>query len=149
MESLDPALIARLDLCAEKLGGKRALAAASQISEAQLYRYMGGESSIPHDRLLALALAAKVDAGWLLTGRGTPQGPLPADPRPPFRPALLTQIIQVFEELLVEYDKPFTPRQRARAIAFMYEALRHEEVLSREELMPQKFDILKIVNFIS
>lgn len=129
MNTTDSALITRLEHCAEKLGGKRALAAASHISEAQLYRYMSGESSIPHDRLLALALSSAVDPGWLLTGSGQAEGPRPADPRPPFRPELLVQIIQVFEELLVEYEKPFTPRQRARAIAFMYEALRHEQLL--------------------
>lgn len=148
MESLDPALITRLDLCADRLGGKRALATASQISEAQLYRYMGGESAIPHDRLLALAQAAKVDAGWLLTGHGTPEGPLPSDPRPPFRPALLTQIIQVFEELLVEYDKPFTPRQRARAITFMYEALRHEEVLFGTPLEIDRARLISVLHYL-
>lgn len=141
-------LTSRLETCVNAMGGKRALAAASGISESQLYRYMADESSIPAERLVAIAHAAKVNPGWLLTGEGLPAGEKD-DKRPSFRSGLMVQIVQVFEELLLEYERTFTPRQRARAMSFMYEALRHSEELSGRLSNPEKFEIYKYVSFLS
>lgn len=123
----------RLSACVERAGGKRALATAALISEAQLFRYLNGESDVPSDRLVAIAKAAKVDAGWLLTGDGD-QGGASKDLRPPFRPELMMQVVQTFEELLIESDKKFTPRQRALATTLLYTSLRHEETRKGTEL---------------
>lgn len=143
-------LSSRLEMCVNRMGGKRALALASGVSESQLYRYMADASSIPAERLLAIAVAAKVDAGWLLTGDGPVAPSIDTENhRPAFRPALLTRLIQVFEELLLEFDKPFPPRLRARAIAFMYEALRHREIITEVETTPEKFEIFKYASFLS
>ena len=123
----------RLTTCVDRVGGKRALANAALISEAQLFRYLNAESDVPSDRLVAIAKAAKVDAGWLLTGNGEVAGG-EKDPRPGFRAELMRQVAQTFDELLVESDKTFSPRQRAIALAFLYEALRIEEVRSGTEM---------------
>ncbi len=136
----------RLADCAKKAGGKRALALATHISEAQLFRYISGKSEIPVNRLVAIALAAKVSPAWLLTGDAAVADGEPN--RPPFREALLVNITQVLEELLIEYEKNFTPAQRAQAINFMYKALRHEEILRDIHLTITKPLMLGFVNFL-
>jgi len=118
----------RLEECVHRSGGKRALAAISGISEAQLYRYLTGESILPTDRLEAIAKAAHVDSAWLLTGRDGPEGPVAKDPRPSFRPELMMQVIQLLDDLLMESNRQFTPRQRSVAVTLIYEALRLNEV---------------------
>lgn len=142
-------LTTRLTACVERTGGKRAMATAALISEAQLFRYLNGESDIPSDRLLAMAKASQVDPGWLLTGHGDIAGTVDKDTRPSFRSDLMVQVVQLFEELLVEFDKPFSPRQRARAIAFLYMAMRHEETMRGAAFEPKKFDILKCINYLA
>lgn len=131
------------------MGGKRALAAASGVSESQLYRYMADESAIPAARLLAIAQAAGVNPGWLLTGTGRPDIATVRRLRPEFRPDLLKQVIQVFEELMLEYNHPFPPQQRARAISFIYEAIRLEEVLQGAEVVVTKGLGLLAADFLS
>ncbi len=126
----------RLTSCVERVGGKRAMANAALISEAQLFRYLNAESNVPSDRLVAIAKAAQVDAGWLLTGKDG--GKEAGDAKPPFRTELMVQVIQTFEELLVESDKSFTPRQRALAMTLIYESLRFEEKRKEHEVVIDK-----------
>ncbi|RYG59925.1 MAG: class I SAM-dependent methyltransferase [Alphaproteobacteria bacterium] len=137
----------RLTACIERVGGKRAMANAALISEAQLFRYVNAVTQVPSDRLVAIANAAQVDAGWLLTGEGSASGEKQHG-RPTFRTELMVQVVQLFEELLIEFEKPFNPRQRARAITFLYNALRHEEIVRENMFTPQKFDMLKYLNFL-
>lgn len=141
----------RLGICVDRVGGKRALASLIGVSESQVFRYLNGLNEITSDKLLAVARAAKVDAGWLLSGDGdmVTGNAVGTDKRPVFRGELLVQITQLFEELLVEFEKPFNPRQRARAITFLYNALRHEETMRGIEYQPNKFDMLKSLNYIA
>jgi SAM-dependent methyltransferase/transcriptional regulator with XRE-family HTH domain len=62
------ALQDRLAECANKVGGKRALAKLSGISEAQLARYINGQHEPQYTKLLKIAEVAKTPADWLLTG---------------------------------------------------------------------------------
>lgn len=121
------ALGERLNHCAAKIGGKRALAAAAGISEAQLFRYINGESEMGASKLLALAEAAGVSVQWLLTGAGeresrAHQGYV----QPPFDPELMEALVKVLDELLIEYQTRLSPRQRAQATALIYEGLRYD-----------------------
>lgn len=118
-----PAMQERLAHCAKLLGGKRALAKASGLSEAQLFRYLGGESDMAVSRLQAIAAAAKVSPAWLLTGEDV----LPPPPRPDFHPATMAQVVQTLEEYLLEYPVKFTPKQKGQMFALVYEALRHDQ----------------------
>lgn len=138
----------RLTACVDRVGGKRALANAALISEAQLFRYLNAESDVPSDRLVAIAKAAQVDAGWLLTGTGDEQGGS-KDLKPAFRAELMVQVVQTFEELLVEFEKPFNPRQRALAATYLYTAFRHEESVRNIDYQLTKFDILRSANFLA
>ena len=90
----------RLEALAERLGGKRALAAAAGLSEAQLYRYFSGETELSVTKLLALAKGAGVDPGWLLTGAGEAQ-PAPESRQPWLRPELLRDISEAFKPIRV------------------------------------------------
>lgn len=137
-------LAQRLTLCAEKIGGKRALAQSTHISEAQIFRYLNGQSDIPAHRLIAIANATKTSPTWLLTGQEAES----TSPYPPFKESLLLQIIRLTEELLIEYEKSFTPIQRAQAINFIYKALRHEETLRNTELTLTKAHMLGFINFL-
>lgn len=127
----------RLAACVERLGGKRAMAVATGISESQVFRYLNGDTELPRDRVAAIAKAAKVDPGWLLTGDGMME-PHANDPRPTFRAELMVQVVQTFEELLIETNTTFTPRQRALAMTLIYEALRFEEVRTGTEVSVDK-----------
>lgn len=122
-------LPSRLAECASRMGGKRALAKAAGLSEAQLFRYLNGESDMAISKLTALAGAANVSAAWLLTGAGdaiilAPQAPA----EPSFNPTIMETLTQQLDELLVEYQTRLTPKQRARGLTFLYQALRHDEL---------------------
>ncbi|MCP5405075.1 MAG: methyltransferase domain-containing protein [Pseudomonadaceae bacterium] len=117
------AITGRLAHCAKVMGGKRALAKAAGLSEAQLFRYLNGASDMAVSRLTAIAEAAKVSPGWLLTGEDV----LPPPPRPDFHPATMAQVVQTLEEYLLEYPIKFTPKQKGQMFALVYDAIRHDE----------------------
>ncbi len=140
-------LAERLSWGAERLGGKRALAAAAEISEAQLYRYLEGAVAIPHDKLVALAEAMTVDAGWLLTGWG--DSALKTNrPRPEFRGALLQSVQEGLEMLLVEYQRSFSTSMKSQMVRYLYEVLRHEEANTGELVVLDKFKMLQYLSFL-
>lgn len=71
----------RIREVSERLGGKKTLAQAAQIRESQLYRYISGENLPGLETLLAIAKAAGVSPGWLLSGDEQPTGvELPSAP---------------------------------------------------------------------
>jgi SAM-dependent methyltransferase/transcriptional regulator with XRE-family HTH domain len=135
-------LLDRLGACVDRVGGKRALAQLSGISEAQLYRYLNGETVVPSDRLVAIADAAKVDSSWLLIGEGTMEKPA-ADPRPRLDAGLLQDVVREFESLLLEYEVRYTPDQRAKAIALIYATILLDGVKSVD-----RRDILHCLDFL-
>jgi SAM-dependent methyltransferase len=137
----------RLDFCAHQVGGKRALALAAGFSEAQLFRYISGESEMPAARLLAVARAAHADPAWLLSGEGKAEG-LPIPKRPEFRPELLRQLSQVLDEVMVEYPQRIASRQKSRFLAFMYEAVRHEEIRSGKPWEPGRGLMVNYLDFL-
>lgn len=51
-----------------RYSGKKGFAAKAHISESHLYRYISGKSDPTASRLVAMAKAAGVRPGWLLTG---------------------------------------------------------------------------------
>lgn len=116
----------RLEICADKLGSKKALGDAAGISQAQLFRYIRGESEIPAAKALNVARVAKVDPTWLLSGDGKPEG-IVIPRRPEFKPELLQQVSQLLDETLLDYTGRMTPKQKARALPLLYEGFRAEE----------------------
>jgi SAM-dependent methyltransferase len=140
-------LAQRLLWGAEYLGGKRALAAAAEISEAQLYRYLEGAAAIPHDKLEALATACGADPAWVLTGRGPWQRPTNRV-RPEFRGQLLQEIEEHLDLLLVEYQRSFTPQMRSRMVRYLYEVLRFEEVRTGVLVGLDRFKMLQYLSFL-
>lgn len=140
-------LAQRLLWGAEQVGGKRALAAAAGISEAQLYRYLEGESAIPHDKLEALAKALGADPAWLLTGRGPwqmPQNRL----RPEFRGQLLQDLDEQLALLLLEYQRHIPPPFKSRLLRYLYEVLRHEEQHNQQPVGLDKFSLLQYISVV-
>jgi SAM-dependent methyltransferase/transcriptional regulator with XRE-family HTH domain len=142
-----PGLGERLELCADKLGSKKALGDAAGISQAQLFRYIRGESEIPAAKALHVARVAKVDPTWLLSGDGKPEG-FVVPRRPEFRPELLRQLSQVLDEVLIEYPQRIAPRQKSRFLAFMYEAVRHEEIRSGRHWEPGRGLMVNYLDFL-
>lgn len=61
----------RLEEIARAVGGKRELAKAVNLSEAQLYRYLSGDSQPTLNVLINLAVAGNVNLDWLATGKGS------------------------------------------------------------------------------
>jgi transcriptional regulator with XRE-family HTH domain len=58
----------RIEKIASMVGGKRSLAQALNISEAQIYRYIKGQNSPGVDIAQAMANAAGVSVHWLISG---------------------------------------------------------------------------------
>lgn len=135
-------MLDRLQACVMRAGGKRALAQRSGISEAQLYRYLNGETVVPSDRLVAIAEAVTVDSHWLLKGDGPMEPPARPEVRPPFNPALLQGVVREFESLLLEYEVKYTPDQRAKAVAVMYEVARLEGMAVDRRFILQCLDFV-------
>lgn len=50
--------------------GKKGFAVKANISESHLYRYLAGKSDPTASKIIAMAKAANVSPGWLLTGEG-------------------------------------------------------------------------------
>lgn len=145
----DGGLLGRLQICVDRAGGKRALAAGSKFSEAQLYRYLAGETVPPSNRLLAMARISAVDPGWLLTGEGKPEATKEKSTRPAFRPELLMALEQMADEVAGEMPQRLTPAQRGKIVTFMYEAARCEELRAPEAPPLSKADVRGIVNYLS
>lgn len=75
----------RLQYCAEKVGSFSALAKATGIRPASFSDYLSGKSDPPRQKIIAIAEAVGVSAGWLTTGEGAPDG-TPQPPAPEKRP---------------------------------------------------------------
>lgn len=59
-DNLTGGVHARLNQLADRVGGKRALAAGAKLSEAQLYRYLSGHGELSVRKLIKLARAGEV-----------------------------------------------------------------------------------------
>lgn len=115
----------RLQTCATTVGSRRALAEASQTSESQLFRYLKGQIEPPASKVTAIANAAGLDPGWVLTGAGQAT---PIDPRQ--HSQLLEDVVRLFEETLIEYEHPITPQRKSKLIPLLltiYQAERRHQ----------------------
>lgn len=78
METLPPTtqeqdrFIERLRLLIDKVGSANALAKSAGVSQSGFQRYLAGGQPT-RKVLIALAQAAQVDLGWLMTGKGDPR----------------------------------------------------------------------------
>lgn len=137
--------IARLEYCAEICHGKRNLAEKSGISEAQLFRYLKGTSEISAAKVVAIAQAAGVEPGWLLTGEG-PSNPLIISETD--KDQLLEDLACVLEETLVEYEYRLHHRQKAKILKIFLLSL--IEDWRRTSVRPElnKSHILVMLDFI-
>ncbi|MEO5365303.1 MAG: helix-turn-helix domain-containing protein [Magnetococcus sp. WYHC-3] len=63
----------RIGALAESVGGKKALASLSHISESLVHRYVSGQSVPGTVALVNIARAAGVTVDWLATGSGGDQ----------------------------------------------------------------------------
>ncbi|MEG3638864.1 XRE family transcriptional regulator [Magnetococcus sp. PR-3] len=71
---MQDSLAQRLRHCAQKVGSGDALARLSDIPRRTIETYLTGQSEPKTSRLVAIAQAAEVDAGWLACGLGHPEG---------------------------------------------------------------------------
>lgn len=60
----------RISEASRLVGGKKALAQMTSLSESQLYRYINGSSSPTIEPLVAIARATGVSIAWLVMGEG-------------------------------------------------------------------------------
>ena len=125
----------RLEVCAKKVGSKRALAKKIGISEAQLFRYLRGESEPTAAKIQAIAETASVDPTWLLTGSGAPDTE-PADHnRLVHSPQLFQTLYETFEQAQLELQHILTPVQKAEFLEAIYaDALHQPELADIEEI---------------
>ncbi len=110
----------RLGLCAKIFGGKKDLAIAAGISEAQFFRYLRGDVEPPLNKLASIATVTKLSLAWLCTGEGR-QESLPLQKSTEEK--ILEDVIRTFEETLVEYEQTFTPQRKSKVIPLIYKSL--------------------------
>lgn len=123
---LENNFIARMELCADKIGSVSALAKKAGISQSGIRRYFsGGEPTRPH--LAALAAAANVRLEWLATGKGEPDEEVSAAAKPGSTPLDLdsledvaTKVLEVLE-LLEKHRPDISARAKARIVRLVYE----------------------------
>ena len=111
---MDATFQERLENCATRVGGKRELALRADVSEAQLFRYLRGESDPTLSKLIALSQAANVSLAWLVAGDGAP-----GDNHNPDDLELLAALVRVLEEALLEYPGHFSPAQKGYVVALV------------------------------
>jgi DNA-binding phage protein len=120
---LENNFIARMELCAEKIGSVSALAKKAGISQSGIRRYFsGGEPTRPH--LAALAAAANVRLEWLATGNGDPDKEVSAAGKPASAPPDLNSLEDVTTkvlELLEKHRPDISARAKARIVRLVYE----------------------------
>lgn len=120
---LENNFIARMELCADKVGSVSALARKAGISQSGIRRYFsGGEPTRPH--LAALAKAAQVNLEWLATGDGEPDRDAASAPEPAQVPPDLDSLEEVATKVLdlLEKHRPdISARAKARIVRLVYE----------------------------
>ena len=120
---LENNFIARMELCADKIGSVSALAKKAGISQSGIRRYFsGGEPTRPH--LVALAAAANVRLEWLATGNGEPDEEVSAVAKPGSTPLDLDSLEDVATkvlELLEKHRQDISARAKARIVRLVYE----------------------------
>lgn len=120
---LENNFIARMGLCADKVGSVSALARKAGISQSGIRRYFsGGEPTRPH--LAALAEAAQVRLEWLATGDGEPDRETSLAPEPAQVPPDLDSLEEVTTKVLdlLERHRPdISTRAKARIVRLVYE----------------------------
>ena len=120
---LENNFIARMELCADKIGSVSALAKKAGISQSGIRRYFsGGEPTRPH--LAALAAAANVSLEWLATGNGEPDEEVSAAAKPRSTPLDLDSLEDVATkvlELLEKHRPDISARAKARIVRLVYE----------------------------
>lgn len=110
-------LIERLEMCIEAVGGKRHLARMIGVSEAQLYRYLKGDSEPSASRIALIAEKSQVDAGWLLTGNEPGTSNNVRLPHDPDRYLLFSRI---YEEALEEMKLRLSPEVKTQIQNIIY-----------------------------
>lgn len=112
----------RLQLCAKKAGGKRALAKAIGVSEAQLFRYLRGVAEPNAGKISAIANVSEVDPSWLLTGNESmPDDQLIYDEK------LFTAAQLAFERACQENQRPIPLDQKAEIFNILFQDLLREQ----------------------
>lgn len=126
----------RLEICVEKAGGKRALAKKTGISESQIFRYLKGEGEPSLAKLEKIAEGAGVRRAWLLAADGEPDfEPTMNYSISPNSRRLLSHLLKLFDEALMEYQGNYTIEQKSLAIPLLMRAAQHEI----DEGRPQPF----------
>jgi SAM-dependent methyltransferase/transcriptional regulator with XRE-family HTH domain len=108
----------RLTACAKQAGGKRALAKRVGLSEAQLFRYLRGESEPTASKLIAIAEAAGLDAAWVLTGDGNKTKS--TAPSLKHDRELLHRVVETFEEAAMEVRRTMPPQFKSQVVDIIY-----------------------------
>ena len=137
----------RLEECARRAGGKRALARQTGISEAQLFRYLRGEADPPLGRLREVAVAADVGLDWLING--TPAGG--AAPAPEGYVTVLNstlqQALENIETVLQEQRLQLTAARKSQLVLALCKAAMEEERRYGKALLSQRDEVRLLLEF--
>jgi transcriptional regulator with XRE-family HTH domain len=125
----------RISAIADGVGGRKALAKATGISLAQLYRYISERSGLPLDAAIRIADVGGRPLNWLVGG-DEEAPPHVAEASVGYQPTVdidrLVAVIEGAERALQDRSVTIGPRRKARLIAKLYAAAIDGPSLSQE-----------------
>lgn len=132
----------------ETIGEKslRGFAGMCGLSEGVLRSYLRGDTYPTLDRLYAIATAAGVRAGWLLSGEGPMRGKdLPPGGQGAIDREIMETTIRIIEEVFEEHDLELPPAKKAKLIMLLHDMFVQDE----QKLNGAKRTIVELVKLAS
>lgn len=137
----------RLRHCVQQVGTQKDFLEKTEISRSQLFRYLEGESLPTVDKVLKFAEASNTNISWLISGEGSPCKTDPSSLS--FSYDLITTVIQLVEETLMEYTGPaLTPAQKAMLMPMVHAEMELEKAVGLNENKFTKGHMHKIFDYI-
>jgi len=127
------------------------------VRDADLARYMDVKPStvaswrtretLPHEKLIQKCEEEDINLSWLFMGKGEAEEPDTGLGPPPkrFDSALMKEVIQTVEGMLLELGRSIEPAKKAELMTLVYEEISEEEMRSEDV----KGKILKFVRLAS
>ncbi len=111
----------RISECADRVGGRRALARSAGVHESRIYAYIKEENEPGIEPLVRIASAAGVSVDWIATGVEQGAHVVEDSVESPLNEHLFEQIFLALEGTLAEHGLTMDPKSKARFVLVLYD----------------------------
>lgn len=119
-ENID-AFSERINVAVHRAGGVTNLAEKMGMSTSVLRSWRSGRSDPSRLSMIKMAAAGNVDIAWLVTGEGSPDGPVSSAGDVAEDLSLLEEVITKTERMLAAKKATIKPEAKAKVIRLIYE----------------------------